>query len=70
MEKDIKKIVAQIKDLVDELAAVVNAGSPKGRAAKKQVRSAEPKGAIGALNILAEEGFFDTPKDITLIMEN
>ncbi|MFA5742617.1 MAG: hypothetical protein WCX77_04210 [Candidatus Paceibacterota bacterium] len=68
MENDIKKIAAQIKSLVDELAALANASNPKGQSTKKKVRTAEAKGAIGALNLLAEEGFFDTPKDISLVM--
>ena len=41
----------------------------KGKQIKKQGVATTTKGAIGALTMLTEEGFFDTPKDISAIME-
>lgn len=65
MKQDIQKIAEQIKNLVDELVAM----SINGKKVKKQSITTNIKGAIGALTMLTEEGFFDTPKDISTIME-
>lgn len=65
MKQNIQKIAEQIKNLVDELVAM-SINEKKG---KKQNIATPNKGAIGALSMLIEEGFFDEPKDISIIME-
>lgn len=70
MENKAQKIVEQIKLLLDELAvlagdkALVRFGSKI-----KMEKSATKKGASGALTMLTNEGFFDSPKEISTIME-
>lgn len=65
MKNNIQKIAEQIKNLVDELVAM----STNGKKGKKQSIATPNKGAIGAIAMLTEEGFFDEPKDISIIME-
>lgn len=65
MKNNIQKIAEQIKNLVDELVVM----STNGKKGKKQSIAATNKGAIGAIAMLTEEGFFDKPKDISIIME-
>jgi len=67
MESKAQKIAEQIKSLLDELV-MLSRGTYKGKQTKKGIATT-PKGAIGALTMLTEEGFFDTPKDISTIME-
>jgi len=69
MENKAQKIAEQIKNLVDELAAISGGSSTKKQIIRKKEVPSIPKGAIGALTMLTEEGFFDTPKDISAIME-
>ena len=66
MENKAQKIAEQIRSLLDELVEL--AGAPhKDKQTKKVI--ATPKGAIGALTTLAEEGFFDTPQNIAAVTE-
>ena len=65
MKQDIKKIAEQIKNLVDELVERSKDGKSEG----KRGIEVPKKGAIGALKMLADEGFFNAPKDISTIME-
>jgi len=69
MKNKVQKIVEQIKDLVDELAAISGRSVTKKQIIIKRKTTSTPKGAIGALTMLTEEGFFDTPKDISAIMK-
>ena len=69
MKNDTKKIVEQIKNLVDELATMSGGTSVKKQTTKKRESTSIPKGASGALTVLTEDGFFDAPKDISTIME-
>lgn len=60
-----KKIVGEIKTLLDELLPLI------GEPATGQISREKPimqKGASGALTMLTNEGFFDSPKDISSIM--
>jgi hypothetical protein len=68
MKNNPQKIVEQIKGLLDELLATTGekAHVKKGT---RQPSAAIPKGASGALKILTDDGFFDTPQDISRIME-
>jgi len=69
MENKAQKIAEQIKNLVDELVTVSSGGAIKKQVIKKEEGTSIPKGAIGALTLLTEDGFFDAPKDISTIME-
>lgn len=60
-----QKIADQIKALLDQLVGMT--GEKAG--AKRVVSTSSPKGASGALKILTDDGFFDTPQDISKIME-
>jgi len=66
MENNAQKIAEQIKRLVDELATISGDVSTKKQKAKIV---SVPKGASGALTLLTDDGFFDTPRDISTIME-
>ena len=62
-----QKIADQIKTLLDELVGMTEGKAvPKARA-KRVVSTSVPKGASGALKILTNDGFFDTPQDISKI---
>ncbi|MCJ7786632.1 hypothetical protein MUP06_00215 [Patescibacteria group bacterium] len=63
MKKEAQKIADQIKQLVDQLAAMATAKSSVGKPLAKA-----KKGASGSLSMLIEEGFFDSPKDLPTIM--
>lgn len=69
MEHKAKKIAEQIKALLDELILLVGdkAATKSGNNVKmdKSIR----KGASGALTMLTDEGFFESPKEISAIME-
>ncbi len=69
MKKDVNKIASEIKELLDQLVTMVSS-QKKGKKITKTVKvMTTPKGASGALSMLTQEGFFDTPKDISLVME-
>lgn len=65
-KKDIYKIAGQIKELVDQLIIVAGRQSTD---VKSSVKVAAKKGCSGALMLLIEERFFDTPKEISSVME-
>ena len=64
-----QKIVDQIKVLLDQLVEMTGEKVVAKAGAKKAVSTSVPKGASGALKILTDDGFFDTPQDISKIME-
>lgn len=68
MKKDAQIIADKIKNLVDQLAAL-SAGQSRGKLLQQSKPTSIAKGASGALSTLIEEGFFDTPKDLSSIME-
>ncbi len=67
MEKEVQKIIDQIKQLIDQLGAMVTTKVSGNKPLIKTI-SKTKKGASGALSMLIEEGFFDTPKDLSEIM--
>ena len=71
MSRSPKVITAEIKTLVAELEASL--GVQPSQAPSKPSRGVAarsvPKGAFGAVSMLIEEGFFDTPKEISTIMD-
>ena len=65
MAKRIDELVAQIKKLVDELATLFSHTT----SSHKQKFPPSKKGAAGAISMLIEEGFFDSPKDLQSVLE-
>ncbi len=69
MQKTPQHIAEEIKRLVDQLVEITNSTS-SNRKRNNQISSVKgKKGAIGAISILIEEGFFDSPKDLPSVME-
>ena len=68
-EKEAQKIGEQIKDLVDQLVAIANNKPIDKRALRQPGITTSTKGGSGALSLLINEGFFDSPKDLNSIME-
>lgn len=68
--RDPKLIIGEIKDLLDELGASFGVKSIHDKNSDKTSRlAASQKGALGAINILIEEKFFNTPKEISTVLE-
>ena len=67
MKKTVEGIVKEIKELVDQLAAMTVTKSSVSKSSVKVTAKAK-KGASGAISILIEEGFFDSPKDLPAVM--
>lgn len=69
MQNKAQKIAEQIKLLLDEL--IVLAGEKPAPKSNIESKTEKPsrKGASGALSMLTDEGFFDSPKEISAIME-
>ena len=67
--RDQKQIITEIRVLLDELGGAPNikASPHKGTAHSDTVVS--QKGALGAINMLMEENFFDTPKEMPAVMD-
>lgn len=64
-----QKIAEQIKLLLDELVVLAGEKPTIKSNAKKEIGNITRKGAAGALAMLTDEGFFDSPKEISVIME-
>lgn len=71
MERNPKTILSEIKGLINELETVMGGASSahKKSSPKQSSAAAVPKGALGAVTMLLDEGFLDTPKEIAQIME-
>jgi len=68
--RDPKLIIGEIKDLLDELSTSFGVKPTHDKTTNKASRlAAFPKGALGAINILIEEKFFNTPKEISTVLE-
>ena len=68
--RDPKKIINEIKNLLDELGNSCGVKPSSGKTTNQRSKSiASPKGALGAINILIDEKFFDVPKEISAVME-
>ncbi len=63
-------ILSEIRSLVDELELVLGSEptTDKRLRIKKSSPAVPAKGSVGSINILIEEGFFDTPKEIASVM--
>ncbi len=64
-----QKIAEQIKLLLDELVVLAGEKPTIKSNTKGETVNITRKGAAGALAMLADEGFFDSPKEISAIME-
>lgn len=71
MSRNQKTILADIKKLVEELEAALGdaPSAHKKGSARLSSSSTVPRGALGAITMLIDEGFFDTPKEISTVME-
>ncbi|MCD4670163.1 MAG: hypothetical protein K8S14_06935 [Actinomycetia bacterium] len=68
--RDPKIIIGEIKDLLDELSGSFGVDLSRDKKTKLKIKStASQKGALGAINMLIDEKFFDTPKEISKVME-
>ncbi len=68
--RDPKVIINEIKGLLDELSSSLGVKFAYSQATNKaKVSASFPKGALGAINMLIEENFFDTPKEISVVIE-
>lgn len=68
--RDSKLIIREIKSLLDELnnsSGIKSAHRQPGY--KANSKALLSKGAVGAINMLIEENFFDSPKEISVILE-
>lgn len=68
-EKEALNIGEQIKELVDQLVAISDSKPIDKKVLRQTGITTTTKGASGALSLLINEGFFDSPKDLNLIME-
>jgi len=67
--RDPKVIINEIKGLLDELGGSFGVEPSRDKIISQISKSAaSPKGALGAINMLIEKKFFDTPKEISVIM--
>jgi len=66
-----KIIIAEIKDLLDELAGIAGTKSKQnnttGNVADVSINNR--KGALGAINMLMGEEFFNSPKEMPAVMD-
>ena len=68
--RDPKIIISEIKKLLDELGGSLGIKTDHSQITKKtKVDTSSPRGALGAINMLIEEKFFDTPKEISAVIE-
>ena len=63
-----KAIIAKMKDLLSDFEKTLGGDIPSKTLKKHTTTTKTKKGAIGAIQLLVEEGFFDTPKDVTSIL--
>ena len=67
MKKEALKIAEQIKQLVDQLVEISTAKTQGGKPSI-QAKPKAKKGAAGGLEMLIEEGFFNSPKDFPAVI--
>jgi hypothetical protein len=64
-----EELITQIKKLVDELFALSHKRAPLTEHSANQKKISSKKGAAGAISMLIEEGFFNSPKDLQSVLE-
>ena len=67
--RDQKQILGEIRSLLDELEGVPATKSSPHKDAPITEVGLSQKGALGAINMLMSENFFDTPKEMPVVME-
>lgn len=68
--RDQKTIITEIRALLDELGDTFGIKSPRDKITSHVSKAATPqKGALGAINILMDENFFDVPKEMPSVLE-
>lgn len=68
--RDPKLIINEIKSLLDELGDSFGVNPMHDQATRKgSAKIALQKGALGAINMLIEEKFLDSPKEISAILQ-
>ncbi len=63
------QIIHQIRLLLNELEGIRVKQNEGNRKIEKKTPAQPLKGAIGAITILNDEGFFDSPKDIGAVIK-
>jgi len=63
------ELVNQIKKLIDELASLSDKHTSHIDHNERKKSISSKKGAAGAISMLMEEGFFNSPKDLQSILE-
>ena len=67
--RDQKQIIAEIRVLLDELDSSPNIKSSPHNGITHSETATSQKGALGAINMLMAENFFDTPKEMPGVMD-
>jgi hypothetical protein len=68
MPKSPKQIIDEIKCLLDQLVSVAPPPAHHKKSSLTKPQLINKKGASGALSILVQEEFFDSPMDISAVM--
>ena len=69
MKKTTNEIITQIRTLLDELEGSPTEISPSNKVTSARSTAKKLTGCIGAIQGLIDEGFFDTQKAISPVME-
>ena len=68
--RDQKTIITEIRDLLEELDGTFGIKSPHDKITSYVNKTAtSQKGALGAINILMGEKFFDVPREMPTVLE-
>lgn len=68
--RDPKVIINEIKGLLDELGSSFGVKPSRDKITSQTGKSiASPKGALGAINMLIDEKFFDVPREMSTVIE-
>lgn len=70
MSRKPQLILSEIRVLIEELQSTLGGVEIRpNRPGSKQTSMPIPKGALGAITMLINEGYFNTPKEMSLLME-
>lgn len=67
--RDQKQIIGEIRVLLNELDGTPNTKSSPHKSITHSEAATSQKGALGAINMLMAENFFDTPKEMPAVMD-
>jgi hypothetical protein len=67
MQKNPHQIAEEIKRLVDQLVDSTKSIPPHTKITNRKSPAKSTEGATGALSVLIEEGFFDSPKGLSAV---